>query len=306
MSCLISVIMPTKASSATFNCAITSLQNQTYQNFELIVIDDNFDRKSAAYLTPYYGSKRIRVVKSGRSESKANYIGELLNLGIRVSTGSLIARLDADDFWIPEHLETQLHLLQRENLDLVGSQSIDIDTNGKFISASTLPLSVEQIMSYAKLENPFVHSSVLFTRQSFAELGGYSEYMSSGQDYDLWMRYLIAEKRVANNSRMTVFCLKSRESISAKTNAEQKTKDIAGLECMKDLLLSPVEEPQRLIQIRRVYANLGAVTFYKLLCTFCVSPVLNFNILGNQIRGLLTFWSHKKIFEFCLQKRYNS
>ena len=305
MSSLISIIMPTKASDATFNCAMASLQNQTYQNFEVIVIDDNFDRNSAAYLAPYSQDIRTKIVKSGRVEGKGNYIGELLNLGVRLSSGSIIARLDADDFWIPTHLETQLHLLQQKNLDLVGSQSIDINTEGKFISSSTLPLGRNQILSYAKLENPFVHSSVLFTRKSFTEIGGYSESMSSGQDYDLWLRYLIAEKRVANNSKMTLFCLKSRESVSAKTNSVQKNKDMAGLEGMKDMLLSTVEGPERLIQIRRVYGNLGALTVYKFLSTLCISPRINFIILVNQIRGLFTFWVHKKIFNNCTQKRYN-
>jgi glycosyltransferase involved in cell wall biosynthesis len=302
MSILISVIMPTKASGSTFNCAMASLQNQTYQNFEVIVIDDNFDCNSAAYLAPYSETNRTRIVKSGRLENQGNYIGELLNLGVHVSKGSVIARLDADDFWVPTHLETQLHLLQQKNLDLVGSQSIDINTQGEFISSSTLPLGGRQILSYAKSENPFVHSSVLFTRKSFAEIGGYSESMSSGQDYDLWLRYLIAEKRVANNSKMTVFCLKSRESVSAKTSSEQKNRDMAGLEGMKDMLVSTVRGPQRLIQIRRVYGNMSSLTLYKLLCTFCISPRINFRIFFNQVRGLITFWVHKKIFKMCLRK----
>jgi glycosyltransferase involved in cell wall biosynthesis len=305
MSNLISVIMPTKSSGATFNCAMASLQKQTYQNFEVIVIDDNSDCTSGAYLAPYSDVYRTRIVKSGRPEGKGNYIGELLNLGVRVSSGSIIARMDADDFWVPTHLETQLRILQEKNLDLVGSQSIDIDTQGNFISSSTLPLSKKQILSYAKWENPFVHSSVLFTRKSFVEIGGYSESMSSGQDYELWLRYLIAEKRVANNFKMTVFCLKSKESISAKTNSEQKNRDMAGLEGMKDQLFSTDEGPQRLIQIRRAYGSRRSLTFYKLMRTICISPRINFEIFVNQIRGLITFWVHKKIFRLCLQKRYN-
>jgi glycosyltransferase involved in cell wall biosynthesis len=302
---IVSIIVPTKASGGTFHCAMSSLLSQTYQNFEVIVVDDNSNPEIIDYLGPYREDPRIKIVKSGRPQAKGNHIGELLNLGVSVSVGNILARLDADDFWMPNHLESQLQLLEENNLDLVGSQSIDINFQGKYISTSTLPTCKNQIVSYAKLENPFIHSSVLFTRKSFTELGGYSESMSSGQDYDLWLRYLLAEKKVANNNKITVFCIKSAGSVSSKTSSHQKIKDLAGLEAIKMQLSSPIKLPEQLINIRRTYGRRRELSFFELVRIICISPRLNAKIVFNQIQGIILFLTHKKIFRFCLKKRYD-
>ena len=209
-----SVIMPCRNASKTINLAINSLLAQTHENFEIVIVDDNSDLEESIKLGHCaVKDSRIKVYKSPVRD-KVGYIGELLNYGIEKSTGEIICRQDADDFSLPNRIQNQLRQLKKRNLDLLGGQSIDVDSRFSFLSTSVLPIQEKQISKYQVWENPFIHSSVIFTKTSFYEIGRYSEVLSTSQDYDLWIRYFLKRKRIGNGRIPVVICTKSKLSIS--------------------------------------------------------------------------------------------
>ena len=126
---MVSVILPIYNAEKTLGRAIKSILNQTYTNWELILIDDG------SYDT---SSNIIKKLKDNRIKKiffKTNKgLVKSLNAGIKISKGKFIARMDADDISLPERLFHQLQFLKKNHLfDLVGSQQIIFDENSKKI-----------------------------------------------------------------------------------------------------------------------------------------------------------------------------
>jgi glycosyltransferase involved in cell wall biosynthesis len=156
----------------------------------------------------------IRVRKSG--------IGEILNLGVARSNGDIIARIDDDDLSLPGRLNYQLRKLTSQNLDLHGTRAINIDENCKYLSTSLSPKNGIELQNFFLFENPFVHSSVMFKKSKFLDIGGYDESLSTSQDYDLWLRMINRGFRCEISSRKFVVIMRWSEGITASTNKEER------------------------------------------------------------------------------------
>ena len=124
---LVSVILPVYNAEKTLGRAIKSILNQTYTNWELILIDDGSCDASSNIIKKLKDSRIKKIffkINKGLVKS--------LNAGIQISKGKFIARMDADDVSLPERLFHQLHFLKKNPLyDLVGSQQIIFDEDSK-------------------------------------------------------------------------------------------------------------------------------------------------------------------------------
>ena len=109
----ISIIMPVHNNENYIKAAIDSVLNQTYTNFELLVIDDFSSDRSVAYAEDYSDS-RIKIFKLEANLGAA----AARNIGLRNATGDYIAFLDSDDCWLPDKLEIQL---ERNRKNAVGT-----------------------------------------------------------------------------------------------------------------------------------------------------------------------------------------
>lgn len=106
----ISVILPVYNESCDFlSKAIESVLNQTFQDFELIIIDDGSDSNSIEVAVKKYNDSRVKYVR------KEHGFIDTLNLGLSISTGQYIARMDSDDIMHPDRLKIQYELMEREN-----------------------------------------------------------------------------------------------------------------------------------------------------------------------------------------------
>ena len=106
----ISVILPVYNESCDFlSKAIESVLNQTFQDFELIIIDDGSDSNSIEVAVKKYNDGRVKYVR------KEHGFIDTLNLGLSISTGQYIARMDSDDIMHPDRLKIQYELMEREN-----------------------------------------------------------------------------------------------------------------------------------------------------------------------------------------------
>lgn len=117
-------------------------------------------------------------------DKKNSGLTKSLNLGLKKAQGKYIARLDADDIWLPNKLEQQVAY---KEYALVGTAYND--DNGKIIydKQRTILLS-----SYEDIErlNPFFHSSILFRREVLETVGFYNEFFRYTQDYEYWVRII--------------------------------------------------------------------------------------------------------------------
>lgn len=186
---LVSVILPTFNRADSLSKAIESTLSQTYQNFELIIIDDcSIDQTSS--LLKAYEQKDARIIII-RNEKNLGLV-KSLNKGIQHARGAYIARLDDDDFWCDtQKLEKQVVFLEK-NIEyvLVGGGQIRIDEKGKEIARYVFPETDEAIRRYILFNNPFAHTSVMFRKEAWEGVGGYDESLIFSEDWDLWMRFL--------------------------------------------------------------------------------------------------------------------
>jgi glycosyltransferase involved in cell wall biosynthesis len=189
----ISVLMPVHNGEATVRQAIESVLSQTIKASQIVVVDDGSTDRTPAILTEYRNCGLIEVV--GSSEQKGQT--KRMNEGLRRSNGDWVARLDADDWWQPNHIEIISNFLRERQAEysLIGTRARYVDPSGKYSGLSPFPGSEREIWCYLMKDNPFVHSGVIFRKELALEVGGYSNNVR-WEDYNLWIE-LAARGRVA-------------------------------------------------------------------------------------------------------------
>lgn len=181
---LISVIIPVYNGEKTIQQTLESVFNQTFTDFELIIIDDG-SQDSTLEVINGIRDPRLKVFSypnAGVSESR--------NRGLELATGEYIAFLDADDLWTPDKLEAQLKALQENPKAAVAYSWSDwIDESSQFLRAGG-HITVNG-NAYAKLLlRDFVESgsNPLIRRQALAEVGGFDRSVTPAEDWDMWLR----------------------------------------------------------------------------------------------------------------------
>jgi glycosyltransferase involved in cell wall biosynthesis len=179
--------MPVLNAGAYLRPAIESVLAQRGPTLELVVVDDG-STDGSLELAESFRDPRIVVVRNERRDGLA----AALNLGLRRASGEFAARLDADDVARPERLARQVDFLRRHpRVALVGSQARLIDGSGAVIGAVERCCQEPTIRWYSVVDNPFIHSSVMFRRRDVLDgMGGYDESLRLCEDWDLWGRVL--------------------------------------------------------------------------------------------------------------------
>ena len=179
---LVSVVMSVFNAEEFVGKAIESILNQTFNDFEFIIVNDGSVDGTPDILEKYgKNDKRIKIITH---ENKG--LTKCLNIGINNSSGKYIARQDADDFSYPERIENQVNAFKKDSsLILLGTRAI-INIKG-FMYESPLYTDTEITNKITKY-NIFVHSSVMFRRSEFMKIGMYNELYKTAQDYEAWMR----------------------------------------------------------------------------------------------------------------------
>jgi glycosyltransferase involved in cell wall biosynthesis len=190
----VSVIM------GVYNCeryvaeAIESILNQTYRDFEFIIIDDKSTDRSSEIISSYAKKdRRIKVVKNKKNLG----LTRSLNIGLKIARGEFIARMDADDISRPRRLERQVAFLDKhEEIGLVSTFADIIDCNGKKIGEIKYATDDATIRRRMMERNQFIHPASIF-RRSVEKVGGYDETFRSAQDCEFFPR-IMTEFKAAN------------------------------------------------------------------------------------------------------------
>lgn len=186
---VVSIILPTYNGAMFVVDAIKSIIDQTFNEWELIIVDDGSMDETGKIVSSLAGKDdRIKYFKNDKNLG----IQKSLNRGLKEAKGEYIARIDDDDVWADkDKLKEQIEFLEnnREYI-LVGTGTIVVDENGNEIVRYSLPEKDDDIRKKILSKNCFTHSSVIFWKDAVLKLGGYSEEKDTlhVEDYDLWLR----------------------------------------------------------------------------------------------------------------------
>jgi glycosyltransferase involved in cell wall biosynthesis len=181
---LISVVLPVYNAELYITDTINSILNQTYTNFELIIINDGSNDNSEACILQFQ-DQRIKYFKN---EKNLKLI-QTLNLGLNLAKGKYIARIDADDIALPKRFEKQIDFLEKNSeYGIVGSFA---ETFGSEYKKLTFVQEDVDIRYAFLTHNPFVHSSVIIRNQILTENKlGFDLTQLHVEDYALWIKLL--------------------------------------------------------------------------------------------------------------------
>ena len=218
--------MPAYNAEKYIRRAIESVLNQTFTDFELLIINDG-SVDSTEDIIRSFPDSRIRVINQANQG-----IAAALNMGLLNAEAPLIARFDADDICLPQRLEAQYSFIQEfPNYVIVGSDAEYIDRNDEFVFHCQLPAhSFKEIQELTPDKCPFIHSAVMFRKDIILEAGGYNANAFAFQDHLLWSK-VISMGMAANLSQSLIKVRLNPESLSIdekwRTNRFRKLKSAA-------------------------------------------------------------------------------
>ena len=182
----VSVIIPTYNRRDFVREAIASVLTQTYQDFELIVVDDGSKDETQAVVREFSGVRYVLQENRGVSSAR--------NRGVALSSGRLLAFLDSDDLWQPHKLAKQVaffvsqpdaRICQTEEIWLRNGVRVNPHNKHKKPTGDIFTRSL-----HLCLVSP---SAVMMRRDLFERMGGFDESLPACEDYDLWLRIAATE-----------------------------------------------------------------------------------------------------------------
>lgn len=180
----VSVIMSVFNGEEYLAEAIGSILNQTFQDFEFIIVNDG-STDGTGQILESFDDQRIIVVPNPQNLG----LTRSLNTGLRMARGKYIARQDADDVSLPQRLEKEVAFLdENKNVGLVGTYYLMINESGKVLHTIKCLTEGGELKEKLLEGNQFGHGSVMFRAECIEKVGLYREEFKSAQDYDLWLR----------------------------------------------------------------------------------------------------------------------
>ncbi len=208
----VSVLISTFNDSQFLEKSIQSILDQTYENLEILVLDDNSTDNSVAILEEIQqSSNNLKIYQNSKTQGLTKALNKLLNN----AEGEIISRHDTDDISLSTKIERQVDLLQKKNLDFCTSRAIVMNSNTKIPGYSFyLPNKI-----LIKFKNPFIHGTLLIKKNVLEDMGGYNEKFIYAQDYELFNRLIksgykydvISEPLYLLNTKDNISTLKKNE-----------------------------------------------------------------------------------------------
>ena len=269
----ISVVMPVLNGEKYLAEAIESILNQTYQDFELIIVDDGSTDQTPEILRSYaQKDPRIQILTNPINRG----IGYSRNRGIALSRGEYIANMDADDLCLPERFEKQVRFLDsHRDIAVLGTAYIRVDEIKKKqlkIQNPDLPGRVRWGLIFGC---PICNSSVMMRSNLFDDPNlRIEEDVPPAEDYDLWVK-VAQNHRIGNLKNELVFYRWHQSNVSVSHSIEQRQSSLAIIQKQIQLYTN-TELPENLVkpflhpktvqsssearQIIRIYRSLIAAT----------------------------------------------
>ena len=191
---LISIIIPYRRKKKFFQQTINSIRNQTYTNYELIIVYDDTKKLELDFVknaTKNIARKKIIVNTSNQGA------GEARNIGIKNSSGEYICFCDADDLWLPRKIEKQLAFMKKNKLSFSHTSYAIIDKDGKKISSFNINSKIhyEDLLKSCDIGlSTVMCSKKLLQKNKFIKI-------KTKEDYFLWLS-IIKKLKVIHGLRL--------------------------------------------------------------------------------------------------------
>lgn len=217
---MISVIMSTyKEDEKLLRESIESILNQTYRNFEYIIILDYPDNDVHKRVIEEYALKDDRI--HFYINEKNMGLTDSLNRGLSLCHGEYIARMDADDISLPDRLERQMKYLEKNHYDLIGGITEMINENGSLLySIKSVPTDSKKINKALRYSQCIAHPTWLGKKEVFEKNAGY-RHMPLCEDYDFTLRAVLNGFVISNLNEPVLKYRMTSNSISRSNLFEQ-------------------------------------------------------------------------------------
>ena len=211
----ISVLMPTYNNSKYIKYAIQSILNQSYKEFEFLIVDDGSTDNTEEIVKSFIDS-RINYIKKPHEG-----IAKSLNFGLKKATYDIIAIMDSDDISFPTRLEKQIKLFRKtDKTDFrIVSSWYCAFSKKKILYIVKIPEYNNDIKRNLLLHSVICHAGSMYDREVILNCGGYNHKFNSSVDYNLWIR-LIDKVKFHNIQEVLYFYRMRNNSISNKNFKE--------------------------------------------------------------------------------------
>ncbi len=273
--------------------AIKSVLNQTFKNYELIIIDDGSKDKSIEIIKEFQNRKNIKIIFQ---KNKGLVVSN--NLALRLSKAKYIMRLDSDDWLDPHALEIMSNILERDKkISLVFPDYYEVDKNGKILGQ----VRRHDFKKVKLLDQPAHGACTMIRKENLIDIGGYDEEFNCQDGYYLWLKFI--KKYVVRNINLPLFYYRQHEKSLTKNNKKifsNRSKIIAKLQNkkIKKNVLS-------ILPIRGLELNPNSLVLKKLK----KKPLVFFtieSILGSKLINKLVITSPDDQLLKILKKKYKN
>jgi len=207
----VTVLMPAYNAGKYIGEAITSVLEQSFTDFELLIINDGSTDNTEKIIRSFKDSRIVLINQDNKG------IAAALNAGLNMARANYIARFDADDICYPDRLKIQYDFISTyPQYGVIGSAADYVDADGHFIFTHHPVAHLDEEIQQLKYSVcPFIHSSVIYKKELILNNGGYNEHAYTYEDHFLWVNILIHEKA----------CNLSQSLIKVRLNPESVTID---------------------------------------------------------------------------------
>lgn len=274
---LVSVVMPVYNGEKYLKPAVASILNQTFRDFEFLIINDGSTDRTGEILRDYKDPRIIII----NNENNLGLVRSR-NKGLDAARGKYIATIDADDVALPERLAKQVNFLNRHReIGILGSYYYQVDYPGRKVKMIPLPENDLQVRWISLLGCPFGHSTIMLRRDILVRNKlHYDASFPVAEDYELWTRVL-KYTRGANlreplliyrmhgenvTSKKRISLLANQQKISLRTIHEQLPEfrfDLERISALRDLLAigkSPLSDFKgQFLELSELYLNMLSI-----------------------------------------------
>ena len=213
----ISIIFPVYNGEKYLRESINSILSQTFESFELILINDCSADGSQKIINEFAKrDKRIVLINNQKNIG----LPKTLNKGLESAKGKYIARMDQDDISLEDRLKVQYNYLERHpNIFLIGSSAVVIDEAGRRMGVFEKYDNYKKIKKKLLKSNPIVHPSIMFRNKG--ELFYREKFKTSSEDYDLYLRLLSRGEKITNLPNFLIKYRIGRDSLCSTSKDQQ-------------------------------------------------------------------------------------
>ena len=229
---LVSVIMPVYNSEKYLSLAIRSIINQTYREFELLIISDGSSDNSPNIIKEYVETdSRIRIIDNGANRG----LVYSLNKGIEESKGKYVAIMHADDISLPERFEIQVdYLEQNEDISLLGTNVRYLGT----LDISRMGMGPDMIKVMFMGLNMLYHPTMMMRRKDIIDKKlRYKDFYFSAEDFKMWTDAVVSGLKIANLSDVLLeYRIHDSQITSVYNSKQNQLAELIKKEYINDLL----------------------------------------------------------------------